>query len=141
MGCEECIIACVSCADFESKIQNEYNIEALKLLRKSLMAYHPVASIDISGRIADFIVSKVGTMFCVYLFIIMVTIPLIFPQTMSVVQYISSGYLQLILLPLIMVSQNRDNKVRDMKAEREYRMLLIADRIDELLDAVHHGTD
>lgn len=141
MGCKECIIACVSCEDFESKIQNEYNIEALKLLRKSLMAYRPVASTDISGRIADFIVSKVGTMFCVYLFIVMVTVPLIFPQTMSVVQYISSGYLQLILLPLIMVSQNRDNKVRDIKAEREYRMLLIADRIDELLDAVHHGTD
>ena len=76
-----------------------------------------------------------------YIFIIMVTIPLLFPQTMPAVQYISSGYLQLILLPLIMVAQNRDNKVREMKAEREYRMLLIADRIDELQDVVHHGVD
>ena len=58
---------------------------------------------DFNTRAAIIGVGIVGTMGFFYACVILVTVPLLLPSTMPVVQYISSGYLQLILLPLLMV--------------------------------------
>lgn len=73
-----------------------------------------------SDKIALFITKRVGTMGFFYACAVLVTIPLIFPVTMPAVQYISSGYLQLIFLPLIMVGQNLQGRHAELRAEHDY---------------------
>lgn len=52
--------------------------------------------------------------------VILVTIPLIFTSAISVIQYISSGILQLILLPLIMVGQNLQGRHAELRAQHDF---------------------
>jgi uncharacterized membrane protein len=63
----------------------------------------------------------------------MVTVPLIYRDTMPVIQYISSGYLQLIFLPLIMVGQNLQSKHSELRAENDYQINLKAEHEIEVL--------
>lgn len=132
--CEECVKYCVQCEDFESMIETINDTTLLKKIRLELSSHKTIPDDKISGKIADWIVDKVGTMTFFFFCILMVTIPIILPITMPVIQYISSGYLQLILLPLIVVAGNRADKVRELRQQREYRMLLVSDRIDELME-------
>ena len=85
-------------------------------------------SLSLTDRVALAATGVVGTMgfFCACL--VMVTIPLLVPQVMPVVQYISSGYLQLILLPLIMVGQNLQNRHTEVRAENDYQVNMKAER-------------
>jgi len=85
-------------------------------------------SLTITDRIALVATRLVGTMWFMYICLIMVTIPLLLPETMKVVQYISSGYLQLILLPLIMVGQNLQGRHTEIRAENDYQVNLKAER-------------
>lgn len=73
-----------------------------------------------TDKLALFITNKIGTMGFFYICVILVTVPLFLPPTMPIVQYISSGYLQLILLPLILVSQNLQNRHAEIRAQRDY---------------------
>ena len=72
--------------------------------------------------------------------VVLVTVPLVFPAAMPVVQYISSGYLQLILLPLIGVAA----VIADRAASGE-RARIEAERkedhahITAMLQEVHRG--
>ena len=77
------------------------------------------SNLSILDRLALFITKKVGSMGFFFMCALLVTIPLFFVSTLSVVQYISSGILQLILLPLILVSQNLQEKHADLRAERD----------------------
>ena len=85
-------------------------------------------SLTMTDRIALKATSVVGTMGFFYACLIMVTIPLLIPPTMPVVQYISSGYLQLILLPLIMVGQNLQSRHSETRAENDYQVNMRAER-------------
>ena len=85
-------------------------------------------SLSLTDRIALKATSVVGTMGFFYACLIMVTIPLLVPPTMAVVQYISSGYLQLILLPLIMVGQNLQSRHSEIRAENDYQVNMRAER-------------
>lgn len=76
--------------------------------------------LSVSQRIALWGIKHVGTMEFFYFCIVLVTLPLIFPTILPVVQYISSGYLQLILLPLIMVGQNLQGAHSELRAEQDY---------------------
>lgn len=134
MACIDCNLNCFSCDEFEDKVSKEVSIEILKQIRKDIMSNPLKSNFSMSDKIANFIVAYVGTMWFFYFCIVMVTVPLVLPQTMPVIQYVSSGYLQLILLPLIMIATNIGDKAREAKSEREYRVLLISDRIDELMD-------
>jgi hypothetical protein len=73
-------------------------------------------------RVAVWLTDRIGTMSFFFFCLVMVTIPLIFPTTMPVVQYISSGYLQLILLPLIMVGQNLQGRHAEARAEADFEI-------------------
>ena len=57
----------------------------------------------INEIIAENTTRAVGTMWCVYTFAILVLLPFGWPNLMAAIQYISSGFLQLVLLPLLMV--------------------------------------
>ena len=81
-----------------------------------------------SDKIALFITKHVGTMGFFYACAVLVTIPLIFPTTMPVVQYVSSGYLQLIFLPLIMVGQNLQGRHAEIRAEHDYETNIKAEK-------------
>ena len=47
---------------------------------------------------------------------------------MPVVQYVSSGYLQLIFLPLIMVGQNLQGRHAEIRAEHDYETNIKAEK-------------
>lgn len=45
-----------------------------------------------------------STMACFYAFCILALFPLVYPQSLAVVQFVSSGFLQLVALPLLAVA-------------------------------------
>ena len=78
----------------------------------------------INNCVALRVTLAVGTMWTAYLFAILVLIPLIFPTTQLVVMYISSSFLQLILLPLIMVGTNVTGAKAEARAEEDHLKLI-----------------
>jgi uncharacterized membrane protein len=81
-----------------------------------------------TDRLALFITSRVGTMSFFYFCLALVTMPLIFSSTMPIIQYLSSGYLQLILLPLILVGQNLQSRHSELRAQHDYETNLKAEK-------------
>jgi uncharacterized membrane protein len=81
-----------------------------------------------TDKVALFITRKVGTMGFFYFCLAFVTLPLIFKSTMPTVQYLSSGYLQLTLLPLILVSQNLQGRHAELRAQHDYETNLKAEK-------------
>ncbi len=71
-------------------------------------------------KVALSVTTKVGSMGFFFACVILVTIPLIFNSAISTVQYISSGILQLILLPLIMVGQNLQGRNAELRAQHDF---------------------
>lgn len=130
--CKDEPMNCHTCEEFETYIAGITDISKLKYVRKNLMIQKPKIDDSINGKIADWLTDKVGTMWCFYVFIVLATVPVIEPKLMSTVGYFSSGYLQLILLPLIVVAGNRTDIIREQKNEREWKINVINDRIDEL---------
>jgi hypothetical protein len=78
----------------------------------------------INSTIALKVTLWVGTMWCVYGFIIFAILPLIFPSTNTVIQYISSAFLQLVLLPMIMVGNSIMGEKAEKRAEEDHDMIM-----------------
>ena len=114
-------------------MEKKHVIETVEELRQK---FSPVENVNklhkqrlnFSNKIALWGISHVGTMEFFYLCIVLVTLPLIFPSILLVVQYISSGYLQLILLPLIMVGQNLQGTHAELRAEQDYKTNVKAEK-------------
>ena len=66
------------------------------------------------------LVSYVGTMEFFIACVVLAIMPFIIPSSMPVVQYVSSGFLQLVLLPLILFGQNVQSRLEDIKSENMY---------------------
>lgn len=81
-----------------------------------------------TDKLALFIVKRVGTMGFFYVCAVLVTIPLFVAPALPIVQYISSGYLQLILLPLIMVGQNLQGRHAELRAQHDYETNVKAEK-------------
>ena len=89
----------------------------------------------INGRIGLFITVVVGTMWCAYLFtlIAFVSLPTVLKQsgigfpfdfgsgTVILVAWIAQTFLQLVLLPIIIVGQNIQASTADKRAESTYK--------------------
>lgn len=89
----------------------------------------------LNGRIGLFITVIVGTMWCAYLFavIALLSLPDVLSQaglnigftlgngTVILVAWISSNFLQLVLLPIIIVGQNIQARAADKRAESTYK--------------------
>ena len=80
-------------------------------------------------RAAVWVTDHIGTIEFAIFCIIFVSIPLVWKSSMSVVLYISSGYLQLVFLPLIMVGQNLQNRHSEKRAQADYEVDLKNDRL------------
>lgn len=80
--------------------------------------------VGINGKIGLAITTLVGTMICGYVFAIIALISL--PSAISshdltvIIAWISSNFLQLVLLPIIIVGQNLQAKASDKRAEDTY---------------------
>jgi uncharacterized membrane protein len=73
-----------------------------------------------TDRAALFITEKIGTMGFFYFCVILAVIPIFFRPTIAFVQY-ASGFLQLILLPLILIGQNLQRRHAELRAESDYQ--------------------
>jgi hypothetical protein len=80
--------------------------------------------VGINGKIGLAITTLVGTMICGYVFAIIALISL--PSAITshnltvIIAWISSNFLQLVLLPIIIVGQNLQAKASDKRAEDTY---------------------
>ena len=79
-------------------------------------------------KIARFITKYVGTLGFFYICVILVVTPLLLPGALPVIQYISSGILQLLLLPLILISQNLQDRHEELIAQHDYETTVKAER-------------
>jgi hypothetical protein len=81
--------------------------------------------VGLNGRLGLFITSIVGTMWAAYLFTLLALIS--FPSAIGsgnsiiIVAWIAQTFLQLILLPIIIVGQNIQAKASDKRADRTYQ--------------------
>jgi hypothetical protein len=78
----------------------------------------------INESIAAACTTAIGTMWCVYLFVGLTMLPLFFPSIDREIQYISSAFLQLVFLPLIMVGQSVLNKESEKMAKEDHQMIM-----------------
>ena len=81
-----------------------------------------------TDKLALFVTRKVGTMGFFYFCLVLVTLPLFFRSTLPVIQYLSSGYLQLLLLPLILVEQNLQSRHAELRAQHDYETNVKAEK-------------
>ena len=78
------------------------------------------------------ITQVVGTVWTVYAFSLLVTIPVFVHSLQESILYFSSSVLQLILLPAIMVGQSLMNKRSEKRAEADHKMIM------DLIKEVHN---
>ena len=80
-----------------------------------------------NAKIAVFITKVVGTMYCAYVFalIAFVALPAAIAdgKPTTLVNWLSSNFLQLILLPIIIVGQNVISTAQDARAEADHETL------------------
>jgi hypothetical protein len=80
--------------------------------------------VGLNGRIGLLITTLVGTMVCGYVFAIIALISL--PSAITshnltvIIAWVSSNFLQLVLLPIIIVGQNLQAKATDTRAVQTY---------------------
>jgi hypothetical protein len=80
--------------------------------------------VGLNGRIGLLITTLVGTMVCGYVFAIIALISL--PSAITshnltvIIAWVSSNFLQLVLLPIIIVGQNLQAKASDTRAVQTY---------------------
>ena len=84
--------------------------------------------------IAITVTKLISNMICVYLFALMVMIPLFVPSTTTLIQFISSAFLQLVLLPIILVGQDLIGRNAELRAESDH--LMIIEELDHI-KAIH----
>ncbi|HVA74614.1 MAG TPA: hypothetical protein VNF71_08615 [Acidimicrobiales bacterium] len=85
---------------------------------------HPNPVIRLNARVGLRITIVVGTMWCAYMFtlIALISAPSAFKSgnTTIIIAWVSSNFLQLILLPIIIVGQNIQAKAADQRSEDTY---------------------
>ena len=82
-------------------------------------------------KIAVWVVNHVGSVTFFLICNFMVALTLIKPTTTPIIQFISSAWLQLILLPLIMIGQNVQTKHDEARADATYDLTV---KIEKLLE-------
>jgi hypothetical protein len=81
--------------------------------------------VGLNGKIGLMITTLVGTMICAYVFGIIALVSL--PSAITshnltiIIAWVSSNFLQLVLLPVIIVGQNLQAKASDRRAENTYK--------------------
>ena len=81
---------------------------------------------NFNGRLALWITDHVGTMWCAYIFAVIGLIGIVASLTNNttivlIVASVSGYFLQLVLLPIIIVGQNLQSEASDRRAESTYK--------------------
>jgi uncharacterized membrane protein len=84
--------------------------------------------LTIGDKIALFITKMVGNLTFFYICLVLVIVPFVFPPTLSFVHFLSSGVIQLLLLPLIMINQNLQDRHAKLIAEHDYETSVRAEK-------------
>jgi hypothetical protein len=84
---------------------------------------HPNPVVRFNARVGLVITIVVGTMWCAYAFaaIALISLKDNLHSTQELILWISSSFLQLVLLPIIIVGQNIQAKASDKRAEDTYK--------------------
>jgi hypothetical protein len=94
-------------------------------VRAAVMGGGPLGRIN--AAVAVRITKIVGTMYCAYVFtlIALVALPdaIASGKTTTLVNWVSSNFLQLVLLPIIIVGQNVISAAQDKRAEADHKTL------------------
>lgn len=81
--------------------------------------------VGVNGKVALIITAVVGTMWCAYLFtlIALVSLPAAISsgQAIIIVAWIAQTFIQLVLLPIIIVGQNIQAKAADKRSEQTFK--------------------
>jgi len=89
-----------------------------------------------NAAVAVWITKLVGTMYCAYLFaaLALVALPAALQQgsTTVLVNWLSSNFLQLVLLPIIIVGQNVISRAQDIRAEADHETLTALHELSKL---------
>jgi len=108
-------------ADYE--YQPHPHVEARKT-RGPVKSHKPRAQLTINERIGLFITKTVGTMWAAYVFfgLSLVSLPAAIASgnTIVIVAWVAQTFLQLVLLPIIIVGQNIQAKASDDRALATY---------------------
>jgi hypothetical protein len=95
----------------------------------------------INGRLAVRITRTVGTMWCAYAFAMLALYGLPAALNGGFVQWASSNFIQLVLLPVIIVGQNVQASASDARAAADHATLLALAAINQrqlqILEALH----
>jgi hypothetical protein len=86
--------------------------------------------ISTTDKIALYIIGIVGTFEFFVICNILILIPFYFTSALPLVQFVSSGWLQLVLLPIIIISQNIDTRHNE---KMEKKILNMERNIEKLL--------
>ena len=101
-------------------------------IHKESLSWDEKIMIGITGIVG----SSLFVLFCILLSFT----PFVFPSTLNLVQFISSGFLQLILLPIVLISGNLQSRHSELRAEADYQTNLKAEleiqRLHDKLDAL-----
>lgn len=94
-------------------------------------------SLSFLERLAAFITRKVGTMLCAIFFaaLAFVSLPAVLAShsTMLLIAWITQSFLQLVLLPIIMVGQNLQSRHSTIVADHTYRASLMSEHQNEVI--------
>jgi len=84
--------------------------------------HHPNPFLRFNAHAGLIITVIVGTMWCAYVFaaIALISLPDNIHSTQNLILWISSSFLQLVLLPIIIVGQNIQARASDKRAEDTY---------------------
>ena len=78
----------------------------------------------INDTVAANVTLAMGTMWCVYLFLVWSLLPLVITGSQNIVFYVSSGVLQLVCLPMIIVSQHVLSRARAVRAAQDHAAVM-----------------
>ena len=91
--------------------------------------------LNYTEKTAIWVTNHIGTIEFFIFCNVLVACTLIFPTSVTIIQFVSSAWLQLVLLPLILIGQNIQNKESERVATKHYETLLKFDeKIDRLLE-------
>jgi Zn-dependent protease with chaperone function len=90
-------------------------------------------SLSPSDRIALWLMGRVGTMPFFWFCNVLPLLPVLWPQSLAVVTFVSSGWWQLAFLPLILVAQNVQSRHAELMADQHYAAEAKADAQIEML--------
>jgi hypothetical protein len=110
-------------------VQQEHRLVRNRDVRPEVHGAGPLGNVN--ARVAVLITKSVGTMWCAYLFTMISLVS--FPQALQAflrgdrvtgISWLSQSFLQLVLLPIIMVGQNVISAAQDARAEADHETLV-----------------